>query len=459
MVFESDKASDAFLVLGICSVSGGLIICTFLLFIYVPKIRSLINDLLDIIVQNWSELQLMTAFAYFEINYTVRANEILRSNRRWAFFNFFDQYCDNVTGENPEDFLYTEWSENAFKNVFTILLFLGIYILAYGIYKILGKCRPSLNLVGLTKFFEFEIVLQILKLGTFRISFSLFIEIYRLAAGSSSSYGTAIISILSFFILLLYPILKLMYLRLKYRGNLEGSLAFEYFGSDFRAYQYCWREFHLLVDQSLMLITGACIVFLKYFEEIQVLMVLACHAIFFGYTTFFHPFKKKLRHIEAVCSRFCLLSISTIVAVRYYYKENRFFEDWIIAVLSVWYAGKVGFLVLHLKNTFQGVRGLLDKSLPAEIAQGKLLKENSNMESKDMRSEDRLGHTNDQGAFSSEKLDKDDTSNITENPLEKKRIRRSIAAENVPDNIDPRLSRKRTSRKRKTVFAKLDPEN
>lgn len=452
MAFESNKASDAFLVLGICSVSGGLIICAFLVFIYVPKIRSLINDLLDIIVQNWSELQLMTAFAYFEINYTARASEILRSNHHWAFFNFFDQYCDKVTGENSHDFLFTEWSENAFKNVFTILLFLGTYILAYGICKGLRKCRPSLKLLALTQFFEFEIVLQLLKLGTFRVSFSLFIEIYRLAAGSSTSYGTAVISILGFLMILLYPIMKLMYLRLKFRGNLEGSLAIEHFGSDFRAYQYCWREFHLLVDQSLMFVTGACIVFLKYFQEIQVLMILACHAIFFGYTTFFHPFKKKLRHIEAVCSRFCLLAISTVIAVRYYYKENEFFDNWILAVLSVWYVGKLAFLFLHLKSTFVGVRGLLDKSLPADNTQGKLLKENSNMESKDMKSDD-------QGAFSSDKLDKDDTGNITESPLEKKRIRRSIITETPSDAIDPRLSRKRTSRKRKTVFAKLEPEN
>ncbi|OMJ70124.1 hypothetical protein SteCoe_31978 [Stentor coeruleus] len=455
MVYDSNKACLAFLCQGVFLVSGPLIVCVFFLFIYVPKLKNNLNRILDILVRNWIELQIITSFAYFEIEYPEKASDILRANSEWAFFNFIDRYYDIIISKNNKSFLYTEWSNNAFKNIFTLLFFLGFYCTLLVLIKIIQKSRISSKLPEIFNFLNIDIVLQLFKLGTFRVFFSMFIEIYRIFYGSSWRFSTIIISLASFLILILYPIVKLVYIRLKYRANLEKPKIYNLFGTDYRPYKLCWREFHLLVEQSLLYITGGCIIFLKLFPKVQAIIVLISYSGLLLYTSLFFPFKINLENFEAVFSRFCMMMISIVIVIRNYYTNDNFFYYWILVVLCFWYAGKIGFLVLNLRIPFEDIKKLLRENSNSEITQANVNKDDSNQDNKDAIAHNGLEHINkhiDNLEVITTKSEKDDYQKPTQNPPEKVRVKKVSIKNHERIDIDPRLYCNRSTRKRKTVL-------
>lgn len=451
MIYDSNKACLAFLFQGVLSVSGPLIVYIFFLFIYVPKLKNNLNSILDVLVRNWIDLQIITSFAYFEIEYPDKASDVLRANSKWAFFNFFDRFYDTIIDASHKNFLYTEWSNNAFKNIFTLLLFLGFYSSLLVLIKILKKSGISSKLPEVCSFFSIDIILQLFKLGTFRVSFSMLIEIYRIFYGSSWTFATIIISLASLFILVLYPITKLLYIRLKYRGDLEKSQIYELFGTDYRAYKPCWQEFHLLVEQSLFYITGSCILYLKFFPKVQVIVSLISYAGLFVYTCLFFPLKAKFKNFEAIFSRLCIMMISIVIVIRNYYKNDDFFNYWILIVLCFWYAAKVIFLVLNMRTPFEDIKKMLRENSNSEITQTNFQKDDSNQGSKDIINHNGLGHIDNLEVITT-KSEKDDFQKHIQDSPEKIRVKKVSIKNNIAIDIDPRLYRNRSTRKRKTIF-------
>ena len=103
MGINSDTAAYFFLALGIALIGLNLLIVGFLSMIYVPKIRKEIENLLNIMSQNWIELQLITSFAYVEISLTEDVTNMLTANNQWIFFNFLDTFYGSVLHQNTND--------------------------------------------------------------------------------------------------------------------------------------------------------------------------------------------------------------------------------------------------------------------------------------------------------------------------------------------------------------------
>ena len=120
------------------------------------------------------------------------------------------------------------------------------------------------------------------------------------------------------------------------------------------------------------------------------------------------------------------------------------------ATLVLWYAIKLFFLCLHLRKIFESIKELLDKSDSPEVIKSKILKEvdvDNNTNRKYTKGADEEGTVTNTGRDDGEFFQKD----VTNDSVSKKRIRRDPTTDSSPDSIDPRLTRKRASRKKKTL--------
>ena len=454
MGINSDTAAYFFLALGIALIGLNLLIVGFLSMIYVPKIRKEIENLLNIMSQNWIELQLITSFAYVEISLTEDVTNMLTANNQWIFFNFLDTFYGSVLHQNTNDTGMNYWSKSAFKNVYTITLFIILYLISYAILKLCFKKSTLLS------FFEFEIAQHLMKIFIFRVGMSLFLEIDDLFNGGTADYNTGIICFYGCIFFAVYPLAKIIYLRLKYRGNLDSSNILRIFGRDFRDYQICWREFHILTEQSLQLIIAGALIFIDTMKAPQSFTILAALGLFFAYSVIFKPYRYKILNMDAWCSRGLLTGMMGIILGSYYYSSLDFLNYGILLSLVLWYTEKLCFNVYHIYSAFGAVKALMDKEQPIDGVSPSLLNEETddkkkkrvtikrkNSEKNAIEDENTIVTTGRPERDESPEYEREGTANNSV----KQRIKRGVTIESTPDSIDPRLSRNRTSRKRKTI--------
>lgn len=439
-----DVASSCFLAAGLVVIGLNLVVIFFFSMIYVPKIKKDIEDLLGTMTQNWIELQILTAFAYVQVGLTSDTKDMLAANDKWVFFNFFDQFCESVLQNNSADSEWDEWSESAFKNVFTVTLFIIAYLLLYMVFKLVLKNSTF------TEFLQFEIGLVLMKIAFFRVSLSLFLEIYHLYNGGTADYNTGIISFYGLFFIVIYPALKIIFLRMKFRGNLNASRALQLFGSDFRSYKTCWREFHILTEQFLQLIIAGSLAFLIEQKEPQIFAMTGGLCVYLAYSIFFSPLRYRRLNIESWYSKGLLCGIIGIILGSHYYSDTDFLDYGVVIGLSLWYLGKLVFTFMHFHVAFDAVKDVMDKEPAPDTYSPSLLKEKKIIEKNKGDGENYL---EDNTIITGRNIDKDDMEiqrDMTGGSA-KKRIKRGITIESTPDSIDPRLGRKRSTRKRKTV--------
>jgi hypothetical protein len=379
------------------------------------------------------ELQLLYSFAYFNQNYTDLALKMLRASRKWVYFNFFDSFCDDVIQSEPKDFIFTEWSSSAFKNIFTICLFILFYLIFYFFLKIWAKKSELL------KFFQFEAGLHLIKIFTFRVSLAMFIEVYRLADGEESSYNTGLVAFVALMVLMVAPIGKIFYLRLKFLGNLDSNKVLTLFGSDYRDYRTCWREFHIIPEKLCLVISAASIAFLEQFETVQIFLVLGCLVLFTGYSIIFKPFRELKNNLHYCMSRTFITSIFCVVVGRHYYEEDMFLDFSLLILMFLYYSLKLLFVFYEISLALGNVKKILES---AEDDFSLIQKKNQKLDFDPITN-------NDKTIISSNRLNEENDDLQKESTSTKKRIKKVGTAESSDDSLDPRLTRKRASRKKK----------
>ena len=445
MAISAAVASECFLGMGVSVVGLYLVLIWFLAMIYVPKVRKEIEDLLNCMTQNWVELQMITAFAYVKIGITSNSIEMITANDQWVFFNFFDEYFGGFTGISTDDYEWSQWSVSAFKNVFTVVIFSVGYLLMYAVLKIAFRHSE------LTRFFEFEIGQVLMKIMYFRVALSLFLEVFRLFEGGKADYNTGVVGLLSLLIILIFPSVKIIYLRMKYRSNLNSARALELFGSDYRSYQTCWREFHMITEQLLLLAIAGCLAFLVYQPKPQLFGITGCLGMFLAYSIIFKPLRYRRLNIEAWFSRALLLGIMAVILGSYYYTTTKFVDYGIGAGLMIWYLGKIGFTIMHLHVTFEAVKELMDKENPPDSYSPSLLKGDGKSKEKNGGSYNEEVTVGNTGRGIGESQEEGIQREGSNNSGIKKRIKRNVTVDSTPDSIDPRLMRKRNTRKKKNI--------
>ena len=302
----------------------------------------------------------------------------------------------------------------------------------------------------LTRFFEFEIGQVLMKITYFRVALSMCIEAFRLYEGGKADYTTGVVGVLSLLILLAFPLFKIIYLRMKYRSNLDYPRVLELFGSDYRVYQACWREFHMIIEQILQLAIAGCLAFLVYQQRPQAFAITGCLGLFLVYSIIFRPLRSRRLNIEAWISRGVLCGLMAIILGSNYYTNANFLDYGVIAGLALWYLGKVVFTFLHLRAAFEDVRQLLDKESPPDSYNPSLLRDaKSKAKSEENYNEEITVVDTGRG------IEKGDEARVerhaSNNSATKKRIKRGVTADSATDSIDPRLARNRNSRKRKNT--------
>ena len=436
MGFNLELAQIFSLASAVAIVALPLAFAVFFALIYSPKIKKHIENQLEICTNAWIELQLVFSFCYFNQDYTDLALKVLRANRHWVYFNFFDTFCDDVVKSGSDDFIFTEWSTFGFKNIFTICLFSVFYLIFYLI------CKIFIIKSNLTRFLEFEAGLLLVKISTFRVALALCIEVYRLVGGEQGGYSTAIVLFVAFIFLGIVPFGKIFYLRLRYLGNLEADKPMRIFGSEYKMFKTCWREFHFLPERSCLVISAASIVFLKYFETAQIFIVLACLVMLTGYSIILKPFRDVRNNLHYCTSRTFITAIFCTVLGRHYYSEDLFLNYSLLILLFLFNSIKLSFILYELHLSLSKIRVLLSSSFS----------DNQDLVSgSDTQKLDLIQNSNDLTLIPSNRLNEEigELNREATYNSSKKRIKRGITAESSSDSIDPRLTRKRASRKKK----------
>lgn len=429
---NKDVAENTSLALSVLIVGLPLLFSLFFALIFVPKIRKYLQNLINLSTMNWLELQLISSFAYFNADFTDFTLKLLRANRFWVFFNFFNVAWDKVANDNPENFLFTEWSSLGIKNIFTILVFLVIYLTIFVVLKIFARKSE------VTRFFEFEAGLQIVKISTFSAFLAGCIEVYRLVDGSEATYSTGIVFFIATGCFLGVPLFKLLYLRLKYLGNLDSPVPLTYFGSDYRAYKACWREFHIIPELSCLLISAASITFLDYFSLAQKFLLLSTLFLFSTYTILIRPFKEPRLNIQHCISRSLITLIFTIITIHHYYNSDSFLNYSVLSLLLLYFSLKLTFLFYEIHLSLEGIKQIMDSS------DGELLKNTDKEVNIKNNENDFTIVTTERMVEEPEKLLREASQSSS-----KVRVKRGVTGESNTESIDPRLTRKRVTRKKK----------
>lgn len=431
---NEDVVEKISLVLSVFIIGFPLVLSLFFAMIFVPKIRKYIQNLVDLCCVNWMELQLIGSFVYFNTESTGFVEKVLRANRNWVFFNFFDVIWDEIVDGEVENCYFTEWSCLGVKNVLTVLVVLVAYWAVYLGFKV---CRKGSEVL---RFLEFEAGLQIVKVSTFRAFFSGCLEVKRLVQGEEGSYSSGIVLFVATWCVLAVPLYKLLYLRIKYLGNLNSHKPLTYFGSDYRAYKTCWREFHILPELSCLLISALSIVFLDSFPQPQIFLLQSTLLLFTTYTIIIRPFKSFRHNLQFCISRSLLTLIFSIQTIHHYYQSSQFQNYSITILLLLYFSLKISFVAYELHISLLGIKEIMDNS------------EEDLLNSTSIKELNEKNNENDFTVVTTGRLPEEPEQLLREasQSSSKVRIKRGVTGESNTESIDPRLTRKRVTRKRKT---------
>ena len=424
--------------------------------IYVPKLRKEIERLLNLTSQNWIELQLITAFMYVKTSLTIDAKNILSANHEWVFFNFLNSFYENIIDDNTNSMNIDYWSKNAFKNVFTIT----IWIILYGIFYLILIIGFKKSFV--LSFFQFEIGQQFMKIFVFTIGISLFIEINNIFNGISASANSWIIYFYGVLFLIVYPLGKIIYLRLKHRGKLDLPSIFLIFGRDYRDYQKNFREFHMLFEQFLQLFIAGVLIFVNNYEEPQLFLMLSGLILFCMYSVLIKPYYSMILNLESWFSRGLLTIMIGIILASRYYSSQAVLNYGLLISLILWYLEKLLFTTFNIFSALKTVKLLLVRDLSSDNSPPNLINEENPTDIYKKKRFSKLEKLKKNNSIDDEhtfiipdspvkdeifEIDRQATgSTLIEQKNETKNIGDSSA-----DDIDPRFLRKRSSKKIRTV--------
>ncbi|CAG9327577.1 unnamed protein product [Blepharisma stoltei] len=476
--YDADTTETVFIVFGAFLVCSYAATALFLLGIFVPKLTRELEEVMDGFARNWIQLQTLTALAYLNLKYTYSSATIIHANHSWVFINYADKDIKNSISQpetiNYPDYFFAtdEWEPYYFYNVFTVICIVGGYILAYVASKFIWKRTYDKNI--LTKIMEFEVGLQILKIVHFRLVMSFFLDLKEILDGKTIDFNSGLSFGVSIALLAVYPIGKILYLRIKHRANLEASKIKKIFGADYRAYRYFIREFHLIFEQFENIGIAASLCMIGEYKDIQLILVVTLHAAMLVYIGVFRPFRVFRTNLEDIAQRLIKTALAGVLVIYHFIDQKDFLENGVIALLIIWYLTKLLFTFLHIKELMSSVKTLLDQAPIDELEieeqpkafkkkrksrkEVSLAKLNSRSDSEEETGKKKNGkknNYNDVITTGRDRGEEDFTRDISEDESPKKtkknhdgnHMRKLSSTEE--EDIDPRLVRKRTPKRRR----------
>ena len=434
--------------LGIVSLVGYFLMSGILALIYVPKLRKDREDLTDYFVHNFVNLQFVTLFAYVGVSYTDCSVSMLEANSYWVFLNFLKDSASELVSQS-EDYQFghsgkysEEFSKHYFENAFTFLSFFLLWLVVYGVAKAFQAFKVESRVLRMN---EFEVLQNLLKLFYLPLSLSLMLELDMVQNNKDLDTNSYLAFGLSFLFILLFPLAKSLFLRIKYHNNYEIRNIYQALGADYRVYRNYFKVFQLVVAQLEILAFCFIVTFLQDSGVVLVFSALGLFCVSLVYTLIFRPFKEKTPNKEEIFTKVCRVVLGCFLVVAEYEVSTELQEYGIFGTLLVMYLGKIGFSAKLCYDSIVNIRTYIGNEVPRDWEITEELRQPSQNSLK-QQSEIKENEVTTSDLVTARKQSQDQHSEDSDSEEEEVIAKRSRKRTNDYSDIDPRLSRSRRRR-------------